>query len=202
MNTTREDLALIAEAHAKAMEALAADVHPYSGPAVRDWDQQHAEACERVAVELERLGVRDGDLDRAYDQGEDSGNADWVGALADYCQHLTPDKGWTTTSTVRLILEQERELARLRAELERLERDNDRNLDSANRYDTMLSDQERELARLRDGLRAIHDYKATGNLTPFGGQKAIAAYLLGLTDSPWYRDGERALLSASQEDRA
>jgi hypothetical protein len=50
-------LATVREAHAKAMAALgAADVHPYSGPAIRDWEQQLDAALDSLAAELEKRG--------------------------------------------------------------------------------------------------------------------------------------------------
>jgi hypothetical protein len=35
-----EDVEAVREAHAKAMEALGADVHPYSASAIRDWEAE------------------------------------------------------------------------------------------------------------------------------------------------------------------
>ena len=45
----------VREGHAKAMEALAADVHPYSGPAIRNWEEQHDDALTELEERLKDL---------------------------------------------------------------------------------------------------------------------------------------------------
>jgi hypothetical protein len=53
--TVQDDLDLLAAAHSNAMEALAADVHPHSAIAIRDWDMHHAQALARVRERIEQL---------------------------------------------------------------------------------------------------------------------------------------------------
>jgi len=49
------DADLVRETHLKAMEALGADVHPYSASAIRDWEQQLEESLARLEARIARL---------------------------------------------------------------------------------------------------------------------------------------------------
>lgn len=51
MTAGRQHADTIRRAHAKAMEALAADVHPYSASAIRDWEREMDTALDALAAD-------------------------------------------------------------------------------------------------------------------------------------------------------
>ena len=53
MASPAENEKVVREAHAKSMEALAADVHPYSASAIRDWEKQLDAALAALRAQAE-----------------------------------------------------------------------------------------------------------------------------------------------------
>lgn len=68
----------------------------------------------------ERIAELEAEVERAYARGEDSSYGDWVGALGDYCEALTPSLGWSPSSTAGLLRDMGARVEELQAEVERL----------------------------------------------------------------------------------